>query len=621
MKTLMIIETVHGGMLFSLTYVAAFLLAAGIMIFQGVKKGYPLSNWLLILITGVVFFIIGDKVFTYSPGQWLRVLTEFQFPAAIEKNALGGIIGLFAGIFLARFLLRFNRPVFDLLAIALPVAMAVSRIGCLMAGCCFGTPTVLPLGIKYDAASMAYHAQMAQGLIDLHEPGSLAVHPVQLYQVIGCLFIAFIVWMTRNRWKSNGSLFLFSVLCYGFMRFFVEFLVDAGSNSFAGKLLWGMNPVQWLIVVAFLPGLIALIIRESGTKTPATNGLPIKVSEFRKVLLAGILGILIFRGRNWFDLIEFSTMMLFFIPVVILLIVTIYRNHSVAGFRWVLPALLICSISFMAQKSSKTGTKDDKIIFTEFGIAGTFGKYAEELQRVSVMCGYQYQTLTRQSVPIYQAEANLSYNIWRGRYTKYKVGGRIFFGDEFPEQTTISSGSGPIYGISPYADLNWRYFGFSAGFSLGHVKIPIAKPVSKLHDGDIISKNQTWAACIPSFGVRLGPADVLYAEAFFPGLFPSGAPYPTFRAGIGTGLGKANGTKVAAGYCYQGIYGQLVYPIKNKILLSAIYVDNFQTGDQASRIFSFGFNYRFINEDKYKEQIKTCSVPYYSMERNSVPDK
>ena len=66
MKPLMILDTGHAGLFFSLAYLAAFLTAAGIMIFQGLKNGYPLSSWLLILITGVVFFILGDKIVTYT---------------------------------------------------------------------------------------------------------------------------------------------------------------------------------------------------------------------------------------------------------------------------------------------------------------------------------------------------------------------------------------------------------------------------------------------------------------------------------------------------------------------------------------------------------------------------
>ena len=122
MKTLMIIETAHGGTVFSLMYLAAFLSAAGIMVYQGAGRRYPMVSWLLILMTGVLFFIIGDKMVNYSFSQWITLFTTFQLPVTTEKNAVGGIIGLMAGIYLARLVLRFNRPVLDILALALPLA-------------------------------------------------------------------------------------------------------------------------------------------------------------------------------------------------------------------------------------------------------------------------------------------------------------------------------------------------------------------------------------------------------------------------------------------------------------------------------------------------------------------
>jgi len=267
MNTFMVIGTDHGGMIFSVTYLAAFILGAGMMICEGFKKGYRKDTWLLVMLTGVLFFIIGNKLFTYSPEQWAQVFNRFDFPDADKKTVLGGIIGLFAGIFLAKSLLRFNRPVLDTLAVALPLSMAVSRIGCLMAGCCFGTPTNLPWGIRYDAASSVFQVHLAQGLVHLHDKSSLAVHPAQLYQVIGCLVIAFLVWKSRKKWRSGGSLFLFSVLCYGILRFFVEFVRAPESNFFTGQFFVGLKVIQWLVMGAILPGLVILVVKESKAKS------------------------------------------------------------------------------------------------------------------------------------------------------------------------------------------------------------------------------------------------------------------------------------------------------------------------------------------------------------------
>ena len=85
------------------------------------------------------------------------------------------------------------------------------------------------------------------------------------------------------------------------------------------------------------------------------------------------------------------------------------------------------------------------------------------------------------------------------------------------------------------------------------------------------------------------------ALAIFPCFFPSTTPYPLYTAGLGSGLGKTNGTKAAIGYC-DGVYAQLVYPIKNKVVLEALYVDNLGSGNKSKRIFSIGVHYRSLSE-------------------------
>jgi prolipoprotein diacylglyceryltransferase len=625
MKTLMIIDTSHTGIFFSLTYLAAMIVAAGMTIFWGFQKGYPKSSWLLILVTGLLCFIFGEKVASYSSGEWIQVFTNFYLPETGKKTILGGIIGLFAGLILAKHALRFKSPVIDGFAVALPLAMAISRIGCLMAGCCFGTPTHLPWGIRYDESSWVYHVHQSKGLVHLHDEASLAIHPVQLYQVIGCLFIAFIVWRSRKQWKANGSLFLFSVLSYALLRFLIEFVRDPESSFVLAQVFFGMKIIQWILIGAIIPGLLILFFRESNSRSLVVSNVKYFYSGFRQVLLSIFLIILTISGRNWFTPIELSAILLFLLPVIIILNIKIYKKCSVAGFRWVIPVILVCSFSFMSQKSISDKKNSEKITFTEVGVAGMYGTYSELLQKVKVDydCDgnkYSYSDVARQSVPFYQGGINFSYNIWRGRYTKYSFGGRLFTGNESPEQSATYSSTGQVIGISPYASLNWEWFGFTTGFSLGHMKIPVSKPESRLDNGEIITKGKCWADFIPSLTVRLGPPDKFFAEgSYASGLFPYSSPYSNFRAGVGTGFGKSNGTSAMIGLCGFSLYLRLVYPIKNKVVVEAFYTDNFSTGNEASRALSLGINYRFLDSEKDKDQLNEASMTYNTWYSRSGP--
>ena len=607
----MIIESTRPGMFFTITYLAAFLVAAGMMAYQGLKKGYPLSAWFLIILSGVIFFIIGDKVFTYFPEQWTQVFTRFHFPETDKKTVLGGIIGAFTGILLAKTLLRFNRPVLDTLAVGLPLAMAISRVGCLMAGCCFGTPTNLPWGIQYDAASWVYQVHMAQGLVHLHDGTSVPVHPAQLYQMAGCLLIAFLAWRSQKQWKSSGSQFLFSVLCYAVLRFFVEFVRAPETNFFTGQFFWGLKTIQWLILGIMLPMALTLIFRELKTKPFSAVSSPIHVSDLRQILLTIFLSILVFTGRKWFDPLELSTIMVFLFPFIIALFVKAYQRFSVAGFRWVVPVMFVCCISFMAQKSSPTGKEDEKITFTSVGLTGMAGTYYEMFEKISkewipaipASCNNWIGTPGHWSASsaqigsyqstFWQGGIDVAYNKWRGKYYKFILGGKAFVGGEsgglesrYPTTNT--------FGLSPYVRFDWRWVGVGGGFTVGQMKLSLGhKDIYDYNDGDVISSDYRNMWFLPFFSFRAGPVDILYAEAGLPMFSPSTSPMLMAKTGIGSGLGKSNGTKVSVGYCYPGIYAQAVFPIKNKLVLEGLYADNFLPGNNSKRVLSFGISYRF----------------------------
>ncbi|TRZ75219.1 MAG: hypothetical protein D4R97_02910 [Bacteroidetes bacterium] len=306
-----------------------------------------------------------------------------------------------------------------------------------------------------------------------------------------------------------------------------------------------------------------------------------------------------------------------------------------AGFRWVIPVVLVCSFSFMAQKSSPTGKENDKTTFTSIGLTGMIGSYYEELEKISTVwvpggCetpGYWRNTLNTIGTyqrTFYQGGIDISHNKWVGKYYKYSIGARGFLGFE-SEGMTADYPSGTSFGVSPYFHFDWRWVGFGAGLTVGQMKLPFGhKDLEKYSAGDIISNDYRNFYIFPSIGFRVGPSDLVYVEARAPALFPSSSPYFAFQAGVGSGLGKTNGTRVGIGYC-QGIYAQLVYPIKNKVVLEAFYADNLQTGSNTKRVFSFGIDYRFSFKKtrdtlKYNPAGRYKSLRGFSRLRETVMD-
>jgi hypothetical protein len=340
-----------------------------------------------------------------------------------------------------------------------------------------------------------------------------------------------------------------------------------------------------------------LLIREVKANSRCGDSTPVHTSDIHIVTMVIFISGIIYYGRSWFSFLELSTILVFLTPVLIILLLKIYHRHSVAGFRWIVPVLLLSCFSFMAQKSNQDPKDGDKITFTEVGITGLIGKYSQKFQEVNAdydYCGgtsYHYTTLGRQSVPCYQAGMDISYNIWKGKYTKYAFGGKFFWGDENPVQTDYSPESGAAFGISPYTSFNWHWFGFTAGFSAGQLKIPFNKPENKLSDGDIISDGYSRVAFCPALAIRVGSEDIFYGEASFPGMFPY-AGLSEIRVGVGSGFGRTNGTTAAIGITDFGAYLRVVYPIRNKLVLEGFYADNFSSGLNATRFLSFGVHYR-----------------------------
>jgi phosphatidylglycerol:prolipoprotein diacylglycerol transferase len=315
MRTLFIIDTTNGALYYAIFNMASIILATGMVFYSGIKKGYPGISWLLIILTGGFFFLVGEKLATYSPGEWRSFFTGLDLPPTSRKTILGGIIGIIAGVLMAKKWFRFQGPVLDHYALALPVFMAVSRTGCLMAGCCFGTTTTLPWAIQYDYKSVAFETHLLQRQVRFEDNLSAAIHPVQIYEMIGCLIIAFLVWKTRKKFRAGESLFLFSILCYSALRFITEFVRAPESDLVLGKLFFGMKSIQWILLLVTLAGMIILVLRELQHRHAGKVIQLLPVTLFRQAMLLLFISSLALSGRNWFTNGEFRLILVFLIPV------------------------------------------------------------------------------------------------------------------------------------------------------------------------------------------------------------------------------------------------------------------------------------------------------------------
>ena len=170
----------------------------------------------------------------------------------------GGFIGASLG---AVYLLRRDRFPFwkaaDMAGFAVPLGLAFGRMGCLLAGCCFGRETSLPWGLTFPAGGAASEAEWkAHTLRSMNLP-SHSLHPTQIYESAACLAIAaFCLWVVHPRKRYDGQVFLVFVALYAAARFVIEFFRDDDRGG-----LFGVSTSQWigvLLLAAAVAGHVVL---------------------------------------------------------------------------------------------------------------------------------------------------------------------------------------------------------------------------------------------------------------------------------------------------------------------------------------------------------------------------
>jgi phosphatidylglycerol:prolipoprotein diacylglycerol transferase len=137
--------------------------------------------------------------------------------------------GLLGAVLAAWFLLKRDRFPFwkaaDMAGFAIPLGLTFGRMGCLMAGCCFGSTCDLPWAMSFPWKSAASEAQYKAHLIPTARMWSLPVHPTQVYEAAASLAIAAfcLVWV-HPRKRYDGQVFVVFLALYAVARFLIEYL-------------------------------------------------------------------------------------------------------------------------------------------------------------------------------------------------------------------------------------------------------------------------------------------------------------------------------------------------------------------------------------------------------------
>ncbi|MEM9325548.1 MAG: prolipoprotein diacylglyceryl transferase [Bacteroidota bacterium] len=130
-------------------------------------------------------------------------------------------------------------PMLDLLAITATIVHAFGRMGCFLAGCCYGLPSTQPWGVTFSHKSSK---------APLHE----SLHPTQLYSVFLIVSIFGVLMMFKRHKRFEGQLFFIYIILYAAGRSIIEI--------FRGDLRRGFIVGDWLSHSQFISLMLVGIV-------------------------------------------------------------------------------------------------------------------------------------------------------------------------------------------------------------------------------------------------------------------------------------------------------------------------------------------------------------------------
>jgi hypothetical protein len=574
---------------YDLFYQVSFLVVLLIYIWEGINRKFPLSTWILLIVTVRLFFIIGTKLGAISSENFNFIINNFQLPEIHSKNMLGGLILGLIGIGLAKVVLKVKYPILNAFAIAVPVAMAIQRVGCLLAGCCFGNETNFWGGVQYGVGSSAFHHHYITQKVGLFDTLSLTVHPVPVYIIIYCTITAVLIIRFRHLWKRPGNLALSSLALILMGRFVVEFFRSSLSNGdYLGNTFLGIKVVQ-IVCLAFVIILCTIIYwREKVNKSPVykkNENHPIYNASYLMILTA-----LLVVTKNWFEYVEFMMLLMVLIPAVIAIVTQLIRHYPSLKVRVSTVSILLLSFLLMGQTTTK---KELTQKYKSIKIGFTRGEY-ESYHNIGQGSGCDRRSGSQ--------DFKQEYNMLGGGYSITKVfekeifeyGLNGYLGQQ--KEFALTAGAeheNMIFGVNPYVNYDLNWLGLGAGLHLGNLFLA---PEHWVEDGEpkMPEKGFKQSPVFPQFSARIGPRRFAFIQYKYLSHFPSPFPYYNHKLEIGTGLGLRNGTNLRMGVIFEGdsYFGAYV-PIKNKYVIEPYY---FWNSGRSANHFSIGLQYRFGHE-------------------------
>jgi phosphatidylglycerol---prolipoprotein diacylglyceryl transferase len=242
-----------------------FLVGVWLAYRQAPRAGLDANKVWNLGIYGVLVALVGSKLwlvfsawsyYAANPGQILSWQT-FESAGTFYGGLLGGIVWVVLYTYFQKMpLLR----VLDVTAAPVALGHAIGRIGCFVAGCCYGKPTSLPWGVTFTNPV----AERIAGT-----PLGASLHPTQLYEA-AAEFLNFLFLMRLGtKRRPPGQIVGAYFILYGVERGMIEFFRGDPGRTL---MFHDSFSLMQIVSVAMIIAGAFLCLRGWGSAAPIGSG-------------------------------------------------------------------------------------------------------------------------------------------------------------------------------------------------------------------------------------------------------------------------------------------------------------------------------------------------------------
>jgi phosphatidylglycerol:prolipoprotein diacylglycerol transferase len=196
--------------------------------------GIGIGSKLLYLITD-----FSNLIQNISISNLIRILPKLLKSGFVFYGGLvGGILGIL--IYSKIYKISFEKLCMILIPVV-PLFHFFGRIGCLLAGCCYGIEYIGIGNIVFNNSDLA--------------PNGMPLFPVQIVESICNLIIFIIILMTYKKFKGTYKTIALYFNLYSIVRFILEFYRGDAQRG----ILLGISTSQWISIGIFIIGIFLFI--------------------------------------------------------------------------------------------------------------------------------------------------------------------------------------------------------------------------------------------------------------------------------------------------------------------------------------------------------------------------